>query len=520
LVLATLITAVVGGIVGLPALRTRGVTLAVATLGLGGALSAVVLANPKYTGGVTGISVSSPTLFGWSLDPFEHPDRYAFVTLTIFVLLGLMVANIRRGVTGRRLLAVRSNERAAASLGVHVSWVKAYAFVLAAGIAAIGGIMLAFVQPSIQLSPFDVFTCILVVAVTVTGGVGFVPGALAGALMISGGVVTKLLHSWSQINDYLPLVGGVLLILTLMFAQNGLFEANRLILMRLLKPLAVKGGRWGRRMDASKPLRPATISRVPARSLTVRGVSVSFGGLQAVDEVSLEVRPGEIHGLIGPNGAGKTTLIDAITGFAKASRGTVQLGDVDISSWPARKRSSAGLARSFQSLELFTDLTVRENLAVASEHSGALRYLFDLVRPKSIRLSDAALEALHQFELQDLVDVRPSDVSFGQRKTVAIARSIARSPSVLLLDEPAAGLDDREADELAVLIRHLADAWGVAVLLVEHKVDMIMSISDRVTVLDAGRVLAAGTPAEVRANADVLDAYLGRTAPASALTAL
>jgi ABC-type branched-subunit amino acid transport system ATPase component len=329
--------------------------------------------------------------------------------------------------------------------------------------------------------------------------------------------VTKLLHSWSQINDYLPLIGGVLLILTLMFAQDGLFEANRRWFMRMFEPLAAKAGRrWGRSRVAAKPLRPATVSRVPARSLTVRGVSVSFGGLQAVDGVSLEVRPGEVHGLIGPNGAGKTTLIDAITGFAKANRGSVLLGDVDISSWPARKRSSAGLARSFQSLELFTDLTVRENLAVASEHSGALRYLFDLVRPGSIRLSDAALEALHQFELQDLVDVRPSDVSFGQRKTVAIARSIARSPSVLLLDEPAAGLDDREADELAVLIRHLADAWGVAVLLVEHKVDMIMSISDRVTVLDGGRVLAAGTPAEVRANADVLDAYLGRPAPAAA----
>jgi sulfate-transporting ATPase len=373
-------------------------------------------------------------------------------------------------------------------------------------------VLLAFIQPSIQLSTFDVFTCILVVAVTVTGGVGYIPGALVGALMISGGVVSKILHGWTQVNDYLPLIGGAFLILILMFAPAGAFEANRLVAAKLLTPLAGKLGPLGRRRAAAPPLRPTTISRVAARSLVVRDVSVSFGGVHALRGVSLEVRPGEVHGLIGPNGAGKTTLIDAITGFVKAGQGSVELGGVDIGSWPARRRSSAGLSRSFQSLELFTDLTIRENLAVASEQSSGLRYLSDLVRPGKVRLSDAALEALHQFDLQDLVDVRPSEVSFGQRKTVAIARSIASSPSVLLLDEPAAGLDDREADELAVLIRHLADAWGVAVLLVEHKVDMIMSISDRVTVLDAGAMLATGTPDEIRSNRAVLDAYLGTTA--------
>jgi ABC-type branched-subunit amino acid transport system ATPase component/branched-subunit amino acid ABC-type transport system permease component len=518
LVIGTLITVLVGGLVGLPALRTRGITLAVATLCLGAALVAVVLLNPSYTGGVGGIFVKSPTLFGWSLDPFAHPDRYALVTITVFALLGLMVANIRRGVTGRRLLAVRSNERAAASLGVHVAWVKSYAFMVASGIAATGGILLAFIQPSVQVSGFDVFTCVLIVAATVTGGVGYVPGALLGSLIISGGVVSKIFHSWSSVNEYLPLIGGVLLVLTLMFGANGLFELNRELAAKALAPLLARlplarlplgrVPRLRRRRAAQADLPPASISKVKPRTLAVRDISVSFGGVHAVREVSLDVRPGEVHGLIGPNGAGKTTLIDAITGFVRAS-GAVRLADADISGWPARRRASAGLSRSFQSLELFTDLTIRENLAVAGESGDGLRYLTDLVHPGPIRLTDAALEALRQFELEGLIDQRPSEVSFGRRKTVAIARAIASAPSVLLLDEPAAGLDDHEADELAGLIRGLADSWGIAVLLVEHKVDLIMSISDRVTVLDNGRVLASGTPAEITSNSAVIDAYLG-----------
>ena len=514
LVIGALITVVVGGLVGLPALRTRGITLAVATLGLGAALVAVILLNPSYTGGVSGIFVKSPTLFGWSLDPFAHPDRYALVTITVFALLGLMVANIRRGVTGRRLLAVRSNERAAAALGVHVAWVKSYAFMVASGIAAIGGILLAFIQPSVQLSGFDVFTGVLIVAATVTGGVGYVPGALIGSLIISGGVISKIFHNWPSVNDYLPLIGGVLLVLTLMFGANGIFELNRELAAKALAPLLarvplVKVPRLRWRRAAAADLRPASVSKVKPRVLSVENVSVSFGGVHAVREVSIDVRPGEVHGLIGPNGAGKTTLIDAITGFARAS-GTVRLGGTDISRWPARRRASAGLSRSFQSLELFTDLTIRENLAVAAERGSGLRYLIDLVHPGPVRLTDAALEALHEFELEGLIDRRPSEVSFGPRKTVAIARSIASAPSVLLLDEPAAGLDDHEADELAGLIRGLADSWGIAVLLVEHKVDLIMSISDRVTVLDNGGVLASGTPGEIRSDSAVIDAYLGQ----------
>jgi ABC-type branched-subunit amino acid transport system ATPase component/ABC-type branched-subunit amino acid transport system permease subunit len=514
LVCSAVITGVVGGMLGLPALRTRGTTLAVATLGLAGAVSAVVLESPKYSGGVAGIFVDPPSAFGWSLDPVEHPARFAFVTFTIMVLLGVVIANLRRGVMGRRLLAVRSNERAAAALGVHVAWVKAYAFTVSAAIAAIGGVMLAFVQPSIQVSSFTVFTSIFIVAVTVAGGVGFVPGALLGATMISGGVVSQLLHGWSGINDYLPLIGGLILIVTLVVGRDGLFEMNRQAVLPLAGRLAVLLTRfrpaWLRQRATGRVvLDTQTVTRVPPRALTVEGVSVRFGGVHAVRDVSMVIRPGEVHGLIGPNGAGKTTLIDAVTGFVRAKSGSVHLGETDISQWAPRRRAAHGLSRSFQSLELFTDLTIEENLAVASDNHGPWRYLTDLVRPGRVRLSPAAQDAVRQFELGGLLGLRPDSVAFGPRKIVAIARAVSNAPSVLLLDEPAAGLDDTEAEELARVIRHLADAWGIAVLLVEHRLDLVLSVCDRITVLDRGSILASGTPGDIRNDPLVVDAYLG-----------
>jgi ABC-type branched-subunit amino acid transport system ATPase component len=176
---------------------------------------------------------------------------------------------------------------------------------------------------------------------------------------------------------------------------------------------------------------------------------------------------------------------------------------------PARGRPAAGISRSFQSLELFEDLTILENVAVACERPGPARYILDLLRPGRIRLTGAAMEALRDFELVDSIEKKPGEVSFGQRKIVAIARAVAASPAVILLDEPAAGLDDHEAAELAGVIVRLAHDWGLGVLLVEHKVDMVMSISDRVTVLDGGKVLASGVADEIVNNADVVDAYLG-----------
>jgi ABC-type branched-subunit amino acid transport system ATPase component/branched-subunit amino acid ABC-type transport system permease component len=508
-----------GALIGLPALRTRGVTLAIATLGLASGLVSVVLTNVSYTGGQEGIFVRSPAIFGWQINPLFHANRYAFVALTIMVLLGIAIANLRRGATGRRLLALRSNERAAAALGLPGSYLKAYAFALAAAIAGVGGVLLAFGQPTVVFNGttdnFSVYAGVLVIAMTVAGGVGSVGGALLGSLLLAGGVLSQLFSAWPSINDYLPLIGGLGLIAMLIQGPDGLFEYNRQQLARL-------GPAWGRitgpvRRPRRAP-RPADVAdeqvRITPKALAVSGLSVSFGGINALHDVELTVEPGQVHGLIGPNGAGKTTLIDAITGFVKA-KGSVQLGGVDVAGRSPRLRARAGISRSFQSLELFSDLTVAENLVVASERHRPYQYLTDLVWPRRPRLSGAALEAIRQFELTELIEQKPDSISFGRRKTVAIARAIAAAPSVLLLDEPAAGLNDHEAAELARLIRMVASEWNIGVLLVEHKVDMVMSISDHVTVLTFGEVLASGTPAEIMAERAVIDAYLGTASVAA-----
>ncbi|HEV3053804.1 MAG TPA: branched-chain amino acid ABC transporter ATP-binding protein/permease, partial [Solirubrobacteraceae bacterium] len=512
--IAVVATALVGAALGLPALRTRGITLAIVTLGLGAAVFDVVLSNQSYTGGVQGILVPVPHLFGWDVDPFAHPARYAFVALAALALLCVAVMNLRRGMVGRRLLAVRSNERAAAALGVSIPLTKSYAFTLGAAIAAVGGILIAFMQPSVIVSGFDVFTSVFIAAITVAAAVGSVGGALVGSLLFAGGVLSQLFSGWSQVNEYLPLIGGVTLLVILRTDPNGLLHlvarpARRLepLFRSLLSRLPRRRAPL-RSVPAAEPPRAV---RVPGRPLRVRDVSVSFGGVHVLRAVSLDVAPGEVHGLIGPNGAGKTTLIDAITGFNKPSAGTISVGDLDVTHMGARRRATAGLARSFQSLELFDDLTVLENLAVACETPKQWHYGTDLVWPRPIRLTAVAQDAMHQLGLTDIAGRKPDALPFGRRKEVAIARAIAGGPSVLLLDEPAAGLDDHEAAELAALIRRLAHERGLAVLLVEHKIDMIMSISDRVTVLVEGAILTSGSPEEVRSHPGVLDAYLGRS---------
>ncbi len=504
--------ALLGVAVGIPALRTRGINLAIATLGLGVAVYALVLNNFEITGGVSGMRIRPPSLFGWSIDPSRHPERYGITALSLLLAAGLAVSNLRRGAVGRRLLAVRSNERAAAALGLNVLVAKLYAFMLASAIAGVGGCVLAFLNPNVVFARFDVFTSISVVTATVVGGVGFIGGALVGSTMVPGGLASRALDEISGLGLWLSLIGGVLVIAVLRLDQDGVFEMNR----KLLAAATAKIRRWRAAgllpPETTVAARVATSERhrVSPVTLKVTGLGVRFGGVAAVRDVSLTVEPGQVHGLIGPNGAGKTTFIDAVTGFVTPHAGSIVLGDAEITSWSAHRRARAGLARSFQSGELFTDLTVLENLAVPCDTGSWTRYIGDLVMPRRTVLSAAAAAAVEEFQLGPLFHLKPEQLSFGQRRRAAIARAIAGEPSVLLLDEPASGLDDVESQELADLIRALATDWGIAVLLVEHNLDLVLSVCDVVTVMDSGtELLAAAPPHEVRTHPDVLEAYIG-----------
>ena len=510
--LAGILGAIPAGLIfALPALRTRGVNLAVVTLGLGFTVQEMVFNNPNYTGNPIdgGTKVGPAKLFGIEVDAVRHPERWAVVCIVGLLLASVVVANLRRSRSGRRLIAVRTNERAAASLGISVFGAKLYAFGVSASIAALAGILLGFKNPTVTYSAFAPFASINAVAQAVIGGIGWVLGAVFGGPNTPGGFGSLLLE-WDAIGlgKWVTFIGGALLVVILLTNPNGLADGT-------VKGLRRLGARLGRREPELEieieDLPETSPERVEPVELEIRDVVVRFGGVTAVDRVNLRMRPGEVVGLIGPNGAGKTTLIDAMTGFVKPAGGTIVFGGRPIDRWSASRRARAGLRRSFQSLELFEDVTVGENLHAGADRASWRSWLTDLFRPGRHPLPPTALDAIRGFGLTDDLGRRPTDLPYGRRRLVGIARAVASAPSVVMLDEPAAGLDEHESQELAGLIRGLADARAMAVLLVEHDVALVMSTCDRIVVLDFGRVIAEGTPDEVRGDPAVIAAYLGES---------
>jgi sulfate-transporting ATPase len=491
---------VVGLLFALPALRTRGVNLAVVTLGLGFALQQVLFSNSEYTGGFEGTAVGETKVFGYSIDSVAHKERYLLFALFWLVVAALAVSNLRRGRAGRRLIAVRTNERAAASLGISVFGAKLYAFAVSAAVAGLGGILIGFENRTIVYTAYEPFSSISSVVQAVIGGVGFVTGTVFGSQFAPGAVTDLIVKELvDEPGQWLVLIAAVVLVVNLIAYPDGLAGVTARALRRFSR----------RRVSVPEPLDDVERERVRPATLEVRDLRVRLGGVDILGGVDLEVRPGEVVGLIGPNGAGKTMLIDAVTGFVRPFGGSVQLDGRAIDRWSAPRRARAGLTRSFQSLELFEDLTIRENLRAASDPRDRLAYFSDLVWPGRQPLQSTAVAAVREFGLEADLDRLPTELPYGRRRLVGIARAVATEPSVLLLDEPAAGLSEGESAHLATLVRRLADDWGIAVLLVEHDMSMVMGTCDRIVVIEFGHKIAEGTPNAVRSDPQVIAAYLG-----------
>ncbi len=513
----------IGLIVGVAALRARGMSLAIATLAFGICVVDLLLSNNTINGGAAGLSLGFFHFFGLDLDSTLFPRRYAVFVLVVFVVLAIALANLRRGRTGRRLLAIRANERAAAALGVNVLGSKIGAFCYAAMIAGLGGILTTLYFPSALFSGYDAMTSITLVSNAVIGGVGYLLGPLVGGAGQNGGVGYQVLDtiSSSAVTD-LSLVFGALTLIVLVQAPDGIVPLQARDLRRLAGKLRhralpapaapVELTPLGETTDATGVAQRAGGADRRETTLQASGLTVVFGGVRALDDVSFELRSGEILGVIGPNGAGKSTLVDAVTGFATPRSGSILLDGVPLGRLGVTARARRGLGRAFQSLELFEDMTVHENLLVADDPGGISPWFSDVVRPGRARLGPAATRAVHDLGLAEALGAYPSELSYGRRRLLAIARAVAADPTVLLLDEPAAGLDERERGDLADLIGRLAHERGLAVLLIEHDVNLVSSVSDRMLALDFGRVIACGSPEAVRDDPSVRSAYLGLAA--------
>lgn len=500
-IIAAVVATVLGVVVGLPALRVRGLPLTVVTLALAVFLEAFWFRNPSLNGGVTGAPIDTPRFLGVDLGigAGENYPRLAFgvLCLIVLVLVGLGVAWLRRSTLGTDMLAVRANERSAAATGIDVSRTKLAAFGIGAFIAGLGGSLLGYQQTLATAESFTVFLGISLFAVMYIAGITSITGGILAGLMAPGGLLYIVLDRAADIGEYYTLISGILLIVSVMANPDGI--ASRLphipwpalpaLRRRAVDEVSVAAG-----SATSGSSAPAIDRTDPV--LAVDGVGVRYGAVVAAEDVSFEVYPGEIVGLIGPNGAGKTTIIDAVTGFAP-STGAVTLGGHDISTLRPHVRSRHGLGRSFQDVELYDDLSVAENVTVGASRSRS-----------DVPVERRVTQVLQMVGLDEMADAEVATLSQGRRQLVSVARVLAASPKVALLDEPAAGLDSSESQWLGERLRMARDA-GTSILMVDHDMDLVLSICDRVVVLDLGKVIATGTPEQIRTEDAVIRAYLG-----------
>jgi len=524
--LAGLVCAPLAGLVlALPALRTRGATLAVVTLAMGLAVNSLIFSNTNLTGGPNGTQVGPFHLFGLNLDPIRYPARYGVLCLIALIGCTVVLSKLRRSASGGRLIAIREGERAATALGISVFSTKIYAFAVSAVIASLGGILLAFSNYTIVYNEgYDPVSSIQLMALAVVGGIGFLAGALVGATLVAGTIGYFIVNSLfgQSAAAWLTLFGGVTLIFVLIQNPDGLFPENVKLVEHISRKLHL-----GRRAEASasamdfSAMKDRSLMQSEERHerheghrLEIDGVSVRYGGVKAVSNVSLTVESGKIVGLVGPNGAGKTSLFDAISGLAPVATGEIRLDGRTIQSLPAAQRARAGIGRTFQSVEAFDDVSVGENVMIAAggSHKRSFRdHLsdpFGVGRQRAERTS-AFVAAVDEFDLWDDLDLTPAKMPFGRRRLVGMAMALASQPTVLLLDEPAAGLDDTETNQLAQHIKRLARDRGLAILVIEHDLTFVMDCSDTVTVLNLGEKIAEGAPDEIRRDPAVREAYLG-----------
>jgi branched-chain amino acid transport system permease protein len=536
--LAAVITAFFGVLFGAPTLRLRGDYLAIVTLGFGEIVPIVARNTPYLTNGAAGLNgVAAPSLFGHSFRVDATP--YYYVGFALVVLLMFVSIRLRDSRIGRAWMAIREDETAAGAMGVDRTRNKLLAFAIGAGFAGMTGVFFVAKLQTATPEMFGFPVSVMILVMVVLGGMGSVWGVVVGAAVLSlmqswflpsltdwtHAIGESLNSQWLQQVDFVrstELIFGVILVVMMLFRRDGLIPATRKQAALTFDAQHVQSVQRGGFNAAGAA---GVLAEMPARGgplLEVRDVTVRFGGLTALNGVTITVPAGGVVAVIGPNGSGKSTLFNVITGLVPANGGSIRFEGAEVLGLPPHTILARGIARTFQNIRLFANLPVLDNVLIGQHarlRTGVLGAVLRL--PASAAEETAAREraidiiALFGNRLMPRLTQTVSGLSYANRRRVEIARALATRPKILLLDEPTAGMNPAETLELAEQIKSL-HTLGLTILIIEHKLDVVTQLADTVVVLDHGEKLTEGLPAEVRRNEDVLRAYLGRAATEAA----